>query len=270
MPRLASLAMYAAPPPVAEASEALWIHLAGKLREAGLDAVPDAFCTQLPYRAAWTHADLLLAQTCGYPYISTLRGKVKLVATPVYDHPGCDGPDMVSFIIVRESAPISKPGALRGSVAALNAHDSNSGMNLFRAAIAPLADGGAFFGQVIETGSHQSSLEAIQSGKADVAAIDCITFGNFARYAPETVSGLRILARTPSGPGLPLITAAGTSDVELAILRNALFGLSLDPVASPILAALGLTGFSVLDDSDYDRLAALERDAIDLGYPAIN
>ena len=52
-------------------------------------------------------------------------------------------------------------------------------MNLFRAAIAPLAGGRPFFSEVIVTGSHAASLEAVADGNAPgLAAIDCVTFGS--------------------------------------------------------------------------------------------
>ena len=54
--------------------------------------------------------------------------------------------------------------AFRGGVAALNAWDSNSGMNLFRAAIAPLAGGTPFFGAVVATGSHAAERRGGRRG----------------------------------------------------------------------------------------------------------
>ena len=65
--RLASLAMYASPPPLAEATAALWNFLSGALRRAGLDDVPGTLNASVRYNEAWTDPALLLAQTCGFP-----------------------------------------------------------------------------------------------------------------------------------------------------------------------------------------------------------
>ena len=76
--------MYASPPPLAEATATLWGFLSETLMQAGLDEVPPTLDDAVDYHQAWTRPDLLLAQTCGFPYVKHLRGKVKLVATPVY------------------------------------------------------------------------------------------------------------------------------------------------------------------------------------------
>jgi hypothetical protein len=39
----------------------------------------------------WTDPRLLLAQTCGYPYVMALKEKgIRVVATPLYDAPHCE------------------------------------------------------------------------------------------------------------------------------------------------------------------------------------
>ena len=130
--RLASLAMYASPPPLAEATAALWNFLSGALRRAGLDDVPGTLNASMRHNEVWTDPELLLAQTCGFPYVKQLRGKVRLVATPVYGHPGCDGPFKCSFIVVGEDSSARSLEDLRGSRAAINEPFSNSGVARIR------------------------------------------------------------------------------------------------------------------------------------------
>ncbi|WP_430243829.1 phosphate/phosphite/phosphonate ABC transporter substrate-binding protein [Neorhizobium sp. DAR64861/K0K2] len=267
--RLASLAMYVAPPPVAEATDALWGFIARHLTDAGMAGVPGLLDRSISHDDAWLRPDLLLSQTCGYPYVSSLRGNLRLVATPCYAYSGCDGPDMCSFVIVRKDAGISSLEDLRGRTAAINSRDSNSGANLFRAAIAPIARGPRFFGRVIETGGHAASIAAVAEGRAGCAAIDCITYGHMARFSHEDLADIVVLAETPSGPGLPLITRASASDDEVALLRCALEAALVDPSLADARDVLALTSFAVLDDSRYERLLELERQAAALGYPAV-
>lgn len=267
--RLASLAMYISPPAVEEATAALWNFLRDTLRVEGVDGVPEALDAQVRYDEAWLHPDLLLAQTCGYPYVKHLRGKIRLVATPIYGHPGCDGPDKCSFIIVRKGTEARSLEELRGAKAAINEPDSNSGVNLFRASVAPLARNGRFFSSVFETGGHRNSIDAVTAGIADVAAIDCVTYGNTLRFDPERLSGVRVLAETVKGPGLPFITRASATDTEIALLRRALEKAVAEPALAEACDALSLKGFAVLSDADYQPLADLERDAHRLDYPVI-
>lgn len=265
-PRLASLAMYANPEPVAAATAKLWQYLRDRLRAEGLSDVPEAL-SPLPYDEAWLRPDLLLAQTCGFPFVSRLRGRVRLVATPVYRYPGCDGPDMCSFLIVRSDSTATALIDLKGARAAINQPDSNSGANLFRAMVAPLAEGGRFFGASLQTGSHAASIDAVREGAADIAAIDCVTYANILRFDPRRLAGIRVLGETMKGPGLPLITRLSAPDAEVALLRQVLNAAVADPALKTVRDQLGLVGFARLEDADYAPLAALADGARALGYP---
>ena len=57
---------------------------------------------------------MFFSQACGYPLITSLAGKVSLLATPCYDAPGCEGPDYCSLVIVRGDAPWMSFEELRG------------------------------------------------------------------------------------------------------------------------------------------------------------
>lgn len=265
--RIASLAMYRDPPEVAAATRALWAQLGAALRQAGLAEAPERLDEVIAHDAAWLDPRLLLAQTCGYPFAAGLRGRVRLIATPIYDHPGCDGALNGSFVVVRADTPATSIADLRGETVAINDPASNSGMNLLRHHVARHALDGRFFGRVIESGGHVASLAMVARGEADVAAVDCVTYGNLARFAPERLAGVRILAETAKTPGLPLITRAAATDSEVAILRDALLRLAKDPAAASIRDTLGLRGFVVLPDHAYDGVLALERQAVALGYP---
>lgn len=264
----ASLAMYVSPPPVERATQLFWEALGKRLRGYRLDA-PEALDGDISYDEAWLRPDLLFGQTCGYPYVQHLRGKVQLVASPVYGLPGCEGPLKCSFIIVNAKSTVTAVEELRGSRAAINEPGSNSGYNLFRHFIAPHAVEGRFFSSVIETGGHRASIDAVARGEADIAAIDCITFGNTLRFDPERIAGVRILAETARGPGLPFITSASTPAKDLIILRRALDETISDPDLAQVCDTLSLRGISLLGDADYEVLAELDREAARHGYPAI-
>jgi ABC-type phosphate/phosphonate transport system substrate-binding protein len=110
-------------------------------------------------------------------------------------------------------------------------------------------------------------MAAVSAGKADLAAIDCITYDLLRRHAPERLAGLSILERTRSGPNLPFITRLTASDEELAALRSALKAAVAAPELAEARAILGLTDVVMLDESAYDVLLDYERAAIDAGYP---
>jgi ABC-type phosphate/phosphonate transport system substrate-binding protein len=256
------------PPELQGADDILWAAIRARLEAQGLEA-PQSLTRGPPLEAIWSDPGLLLAQTCGYPLMTTLQGRVQLVATPRYGAPGCDGPLHRSAVVVRRGDPAATLADLRGRRCALNDPASNTGMNLFRALIAPLAHGEAFFSAVTVTGAHVASAEAVAAGAADVAAIDGVTFALLERLRPAVTRSLRVLAWTPPSPGLPLITAATTDARTLAALRHALADAARDPSLSKTRAELLLEGFDVLPASSYETILDLERSAVDETYPAL-
>lgn len=263
--RPAALPMYDLPE-LRPANDALWAALAWHLRAAAVEGVPDALARPDDLHAFWRTPDLLLAQTCGYPLTTALNGVVRVVATPLYAAPGCEGAWHRSVIVVRRDDPAAGLADLRGRVAAINGRDSNTGMNLFRAALAPVAGGHPVFVHVLETGAHAESLRAVAEGWADTAAIDCVTFAQLRRWRPAWADAVRVLADTPATPGLPLVTAAATDDATVGALRDALAAAATDPALEEARATLFLAGFTLLAEEAYARVTELADEAARLGY----
>jgi ABC-type phosphate/phosphonate transport system substrate-binding protein len=264
---IASLTMYDFPW-TAQANDALWAALATRLREAGVNA-PDALTRGADVHEIWRDPKLIFGQTCGYPYIKHLRGKAALAATPIYAFPGCEGPSHRSVIIANKKRARRTLADFAGARAAINGRDSNSGMNLFRAAIAPLAKGRPFFSEVIVTGAHQASLAAVSAGAADIAAIDCVSLALLRQGRPELTENIEAVAESPSTPALPFIISVDLAGSHLGAVRAALFATLADPALAEARRTLGLIGAEILGDADYERVAELERDAIAAGYPAL-
>ncbi|MCP5368048.1 MAG: PhnD/SsuA/transferrin family substrate-binding protein [Hyphomicrobiales bacterium] len=256
-------------PQVRAATDALWAAVAERLRDRGLDA-PAALTRDRDPWDIWRDPGLLLAQTCGLPYVSRLRGTVRLVATPAYAAAGCAGSDYCSIVVVRGDDPAADLAALRGRRAAYNDPGSQSGHAALCRAVAPLARDGAFFAAAVRTGAHLDSLRAVAGGAADVAAVDAVCWALARRHHPEVTERLRVLARTPATPGLPLVTAAARPDAEVAALRAALDAAAADPALAVVRDALLITGFEVRGDGDYEAIARGLREAADLGYPDLN
>ncbi|TVQ57339.1 MAG: hypothetical protein EA355_04705 [Rhodobacteraceae bacterium] len=255
------------PPALHWATDALYGALRDALRARGIAAPPLTRATD--HAAAWGRPDLLLSQTCGWPYVTALRGRVRLVATPVYAAEGCEGPYYRSAVVVRAEDPAGDLAACRGRRLAVNAFDSQSGFHALRAAVARLGAGalGPFFGGLVETGGHTASATAVAEGRADVAALDCVSWALLARTAPAIAARLKVAGWTPAAPGLPLITAA--DDVTLAALREAVRAVFAAPETAEARAALLIVGAEPLDDAAYDRVVALGAEADAAGCAAL-
>ena len=264
----ASLGMYDFAPLTA-ANDALWAALRPLLAETGLTWIPAGLDRARELHDIWRDPRLLLAQTCGFPLMTSLAGRPSLVATPCYDLPGCDGPLHRSFVVVRASDPAGDLESTRGRTVAINAPDSNSGMNLLRAMVAPLARSGRFFDAVRFTGGHLASIAAVRTGATDVAAIDCVTHGLLARHDPAQLQGTRIIAETPPVPGLPLISRPDAPPAMLGSLRDALAAVATSPAGAAACGTLALAGFAVLPLSAYRLVIDLAKKAAAFGYDVI-
>jgi ABC-type phosphate/phosphonate transport system substrate-binding protein len=256
--------------------------VAERLHSAGLRDVPHELTREVGHTEVWRNPSLLFAQGCEYPLAKSFADRVRLVATPMYSAAGCEGARYRSAIVVRGSAVDDDAGSadgarggfatladLRGRRCVINELESNSGMNLLRAAVAPLATGGRFFGSVAVSGSHLRSVEMVAAGEADVASVDCVSFALFQHLYPAVVRELRVLCWTPSSPCLPFITARSASDGTVRALHSALADVFDDARLAPAREQLLMIGVDLEPGEGFDEVLALERSAVDAGYPTI-
>jgi ABC-type phosphate/phosphonate transport system substrate-binding protein len=142
-------------------------------------------------------------------------------------------------------------------------------MNLFRAALAPLAGGGRFFQSVHLSGSHRASLQLVAAGEADVTAIDCVTLAHLRRFDPSLTSRLRVVDWTPASPCLPYVTSRRTSEAAFGALRSAIEDVFADRTLAPVRELLLLEGVDLSPDTTFRRVRALEFDAQQWRYPVL-
>jgi ABC-type phosphate/phosphonate transport system substrate-binding protein len=240
-------------PEVREATDAFWGALREALRARGV-AAPEALERGRGLMEVWTDPGLVLGQTCGLPLVRHLAGRVSVVGALDYGLPGCAPGEYRSAVVVRADDLRQGLAAFRGARLALNGTDSQSGYGAMLHHVAPLAEGGRFFGAAVVTGSHAASAALVAAGGADIAALDHVSWDLWRRHRGD--GRLRVLLLTDPTPGLPLITAGEVGPVRAAV-AEAVAGLP-----EGIRAALGIRGFRAYDAADYAaigaRLAAAE------------
>lgn len=97
-------------------------------------------------------------------------------------------------------------------------------MNALRALVAPVSHAGRFFAGVKVTGTHATCIAMMQSGAADIAAIDCVTHAQILRHRGEALAGTQVLGcsvgrtRHPA-PAVPYVTRTGLGDDSRARMR---------------------------------------------------
>ena len=254
------------PPELRREVDAWWGGLAGSFRSEGVANVPDCLDRTVAFDVLWSASDLLFAQACGYPMVGRWAGRLEYLATPRYAAPGCNGTSYCSWIVVAANSPAQAVADLRGARCSINSRISHSGYNALRALVAPLSRNGKFFGSVMVSGGHFESLQQIQRGEADVAAIDCVSHALFRRCRPEVVAATRIVGRTVEAPGLPYVTRApADSDLTLR-LRAGLLRAFADPRLRSVRDVLLIAGLDVLPVATYRCMTDMETEARDRRY----
>jgi ABC-type phosphate/phosphonate transport system substrate-binding protein len=212
---------------------------------------------------------LFLGHTCGYPLMKHLQDAVTPFCVPVFKVAGVSGNLYSSRIIVAADADVSSLADCRNRIAAINSSDSNSGMNVFRHAIAKLNPAAPFFAEVINSGGHLHSLTAVAERRADVAAIDCVSFQLIEDRWPELTARVRSIGDSVKTCGLPLVlpesnlTSTNTGEL-LAALNEA-----LDQLDPRLKQRLRLSHFESVSLDDYRGVLEVESFAIEAGYPEL-
>jgi len=240
------------------AIEDWWAGLTRHWQAAGLRDIPaSAHMPDSDLYELWQAPDLFIAQTCGFPLTHRLKDRVTLVATPVHAVDGCAGGSYHSVIVARSDSDVHSLDDVAGKVAAINGYDSQSGWNALRHSLI----GKGAPARILETGGHRKSVAAVREGRADVAAIDCVTYAGLQQLVPQEVAPLRIVARSASAPALPYITRRAIVPADLEKLRAGLRAAMVDPALADTRAAMQIAGMETVPLQTYDRLLEMELEA---------
>jgi len=263
--RIASLPMYDFPE-LHKALDGLWAGFARNLKLQGFRNVPGTLVHNLPLVELWQDPHMLLSQCCGFDLVNGYAGKLKLLATPEYGAPGCEGSDYASVVVVADHVKDSDVLDMHGAVCVVNGYESQSGMNSLRTLIAPVSEQGHFFSRVLVSGGHAASLELLREGQADVAAIDCVTHALLEYYRPQALAGTRALGLTYRAPAIPYVTQARADAATVERLRCALLETFADPNLKDLRRELFLKDIQILPETDYLRISRDQQFADRYGY----
>ncbi len=236
---IASLGMYDFGPLMA-VNDRLWALIRDNLRKAGAEA-PDALTRgEGAYWQAWQSPDLLLSQTCGYPFRSRLHGQVTYVGTPDFGVEGCAPGYYRSVFVSRADDPRGTVADFDGARFAYNEALSQSGWAAPQTHAAKL---GTRLPPALQSGGHRLSALAVAEGRADIAALDAVTFRLLQAHDPM-MAALKPVGLTDPTPGLPYITAQGRDPEPIfAAASEAIAALS--PADRATLGLQGLTRIPV-------------------------
>jgi ABC-type phosphate/phosphonate transport system substrate-binding protein len=229
---IASLPMYDAAP-INRANDTFWSAIANNL-----DAAPPSLCRDGDVWGHWCDPDLILSQTCGLPFRAKLHGKVQYLCTPDYGLPDCPAGYYYSYIIAKSSDVVAHK-----ATPAVNDALSQSGW----AALCDWAQAsGIALAAPVISGGHAQSIGMVQSGQADLAAIDAVTW-RMLDAGRTDLSGLVIIAQTRATPSLPYICGRNQ---DLHVIQNAV-KTAYDHLGQDVKSTLGIKGLVNIPLSEY-------------------
>jgi len=209
---------------------------------------------------------------CGLPYVwqaDRPEAPVRLLAAPVM--PGeryQDQPVYFADVIVRADAPYQTLADLRGARFAYNQVESFSGYVLPRYHLHTLGETLDFFGALLTTGSHARSMDWVEAGQADAAAIDSVVLEMEARQRPGRAAGWRVVASLGPAAMPPVIASARLGPEVQDRLRQALVTMPATPAGQAVLSEGGVRRFAPVSDAHYDDIRRMLRALASEGQPA--
>jgi ABC-type phosphate/phosphonate transport system substrate-binding protein len=208
-------------------NDSLWLGLRAILlelrwNEARWGELPKHLTRVPVYDEVLEHPKLLLSQTCGYNLAFNLPRQLQIVCTPNYTAYGCGLGMYSSQIVYRQGLQMREWSDFKGLRLTANDDRSFSGYHCW--VRLPLIGelGPDFFSQILISNSHLGSLKRLQSGEADVAAIDSLVIAYLKNYEPELLNQICFWQQTPMAPAPPLVTRADLPVQALEILRESL------------------------------------------------
>jgi len=204
-----------------------------------------------------------VAWICGLPYVRKQNvgaADIELLAAPVMTNPRyAERPVYYSDIVVRADSHFHSFDDLRGATWAYNERGSHSGYNLIRYHLATRGIPGSYFSRVVESGSHQDSVQMILEGYIDASAIDSAVLELTFMRNPAIACEVRTIAELGPSPAPPwVINRSIPADLRDAVRRE-FMAMHQDLEGRAILKTAGMLRFAGISDDDYDPIRVMDR-----------
>lgn len=198
-----------------------------------------------------------LGWICSTSYVDlSLRAaepSVQLVGVAwVPDDPEAAGrPVYFSDLVIPSGSSVRSLDDLAGGRIGCNDPISLSGHYALRFEIERRGGDPDTFAELVFTGGHDASLDAVMAGELDAAVIDSVVRTRRTRGDPN-LNSLQVIDRLGPWPVQPLVARSTMSADDLATFTSALLAANNDPAMRAELEAAALTGFVAVDADHYE------------------
>lgn len=263
---VANARMYAVTP----AAAAAWRQFFAWLSQgSGVPLVSIEHAFPAPLVDLWRRPDLGCAFMCGFPFVRS-ADRPKPIAAPIPSPPRYGGrPVYMTDLVVRTDSRLHTLEDTFGGRLGYTVEDSHSGYNALRHHLLPYrrARGERLYRETVgPLYTPRRVLDALLAHEIDVGPLDGYALDLLARHEPDLTGRIRIVATTEPAPIPFLVAGSDCPDEIVTRLRSTLmeFGAAAD--TAPLREALCLAGFAPMRVSDYDAIAAWDREAQAAGY----
>ncbi|HVR78605.1 MAG TPA: PhnD/SsuA/transferrin family substrate-binding protein [Acidimicrobiia bacterium] len=195
---------------------------------------------------------------CSLPYVMLEREGIAPaipIAAPVLTGERYQGkPVYFSDVIVRRDSGLASFADLRGRSWAYNEPLSHSGYGITRYHLVSLGETRGYFGAVIESGFHETSMRMVRDGEVDASAIDSQVLAIEMRDHPDLAESLVVIdSLGPSSIQPVAVSKRFSSDFHRSV-RDVLVRLHRDPGLEPILGFATVERFVAVGPETYDDI----------------
>lgn len=211
--------------------------------------------------AALLRGEVELGVICGLPYVRHAERLVPLAAPVMAAERYQDQAVYFSDVVVAADAPFRAFSDLKGVRWCYNEPGSHSGVELVRYEWARRELPADFFREVTASGAHQTSLEWIRQGRAEVSAIDSTVLEMVLRANPKLAKAFRVIDTWGPSPMPPIVASRRVDQAIRAAIQAALVGMHEESDGRAVLALGMASRFAAVSDGDYDPLRRMNEAA---------
>lgn len=180
---------------------------------------------------------------------------VELLAAPVLHGERYLGkPIYFSDVIVRRESPYASFDDLQGCLWAYNERASHSGYNLVYYSLLERGKSPHYFGQMLKTGSHRASLQAVLAGRADATALDSHMLDVFLLHHEEVAAQIRVISMLGPSTIPPMVIAKRLRNALKCKIQEAICTMHHDPLGASWLREGLIDRFIPIVDEQYQDL----------------
>jgi phosphonate transport system substrate-binding protein len=200
---------------------------------------------------------------CGLWYVRKVErypGKFEPLAAPVMTASRYQNqPIYFSDVVVHRDSPFHSLMDLKGANWAYNEPESHSGFELVRYTLAERGESFRMFNRILQSGSHQNSLDMILRREVDGSAIDSTVLEMELSNNPGLEDQLRVIDTFGPSPIPPWVVSNRIPEEIKEALRDLLTRMDSDPSGQAILKKARMSRFVPVSDNDYDPIRVMAR-----------